>query len=151
MVRAVAHGRTGPSHRASSAGERDDLAHGVQDVCERLSASALSDRSHGRAFDLSNPELESLATRVLPHVRTVALLSRGKLKPESGCSSPSRRRKGQLVRKQGELRSPKHESIISLAETRGFYRQTQPAKCRPCRQESSLILGLDTSHSSLDP
>src|ERR1035438_10331805 len=93
MVRAVAHGRTGPSHRASSAGERDDLAHGVQDVCERLSASALSDRSHGRAFDLSNPELESLATRVLPHVRTVALLSRGKLKPESGCSGPSRRRK----------------------------------------------------------
>ena len=50
--------------------------------------------------------------------------------------------KGQLVRKQGELGSPKHESIVSLAETRGFYRQTQPAKCRPCRQESSLILGL---------
>ena len=49
--------------------------------------------------------------------------------------------KGQLVRKQGELGSPKHESIVSLAETRGFYRQTQPAKCRPCRQESSLILG----------
>jgi hypothetical protein len=34
--------------------------------------------------------------------------------------------KGQQARKGGELRSPKRESIVSLAETRGFYRPTQP-------------------------
>ena len=77
VVRAVANRGTGPAHRTSPARKTNDPGHGIQDLHQRVSTVALSDRERRPTLDLSRSELESLATDLLPYDRPIALLSRG--------------------------------------------------------------------------
>jgi hypothetical protein len=74
-VCAVATGESRSLGRTPSPRERDTVADGVQDVRERVPAATMPDYSRGPTLNLSPAELESLAARVLPHVRSLALLT----------------------------------------------------------------------------
>lgn len=73
LVGAMADRNAAPPREASRR-KANRLGHGVQDVRGRLRADAVPDRPHGPAAHLPIAELELLATALLPHLRSVAVL-----------------------------------------------------------------------------
>jgi hypothetical protein len=75
MVGVVADGNSGALGRAPSARERNGVAHGVQNVRQRLHAAAEPDHPHGPTVDLPLAQLEPLERDVLPRPRPATLLT----------------------------------------------------------------------------
>ena len=70
----IAHRVGRPLERASLRGKDSHAGDGIQDVCQRLRASALPDCPQRPTVGVPHPRLESLATALLPHLCSTTLL-----------------------------------------------------------------------------